>query len=156
MIKRKKYKGCFFSADGYDPKEIASFINKHIFNGKAQGEELQDAYIKTMMWIESKKLPFSESTISSNKEEIRVAINDPEFLEKGEKNKMNLKAAFIIIGLILLIYYFLFEFNENGVIKTEANPAPVTPVAPVPVPVPMPAATPAPAPAVNPVPHATV
>jgi hypothetical protein len=133
----RKYKGYHFNADGYDPRQMAAFISKHIYNGKVTQNELQDAYAKVMTWIEMKKLPFSEKTISDNKDEITVAINDPDFFEKGEKVRPNIKAAFIVIGIILLLYYFLFEFNQNGVHQVE-QPAAQQPVPPAPVPLPAP------------------
>lgn len=100
--------GCAESADGtpdYDPKQIAIFINKYIFDNAADADTIQDAYVKTMVWLEEKKLPFTEGSISSNKEELKVVINDPNYLKDKESEKPGWALAAVIIGIILAIYW---------------------------------------------------
>lgn len=112
MCKGKDCKDCKTcggsSADGtpeYDPKQIALFINKHIYDGKASAETIQDAYVKTMVWLEEKKLPFEEGSIASNKEELKVVINDPNYLKDKEKEIPGLMIAVFLAGIVFAFWY---------------------------------------------------
>lgn len=101
--------GCSASADGYDPKEIAAFINKHIYEGKASSEVLAEAYPKVMVWLDEKKLEKTEANISENKDELKVIINDPNYLSDKEKEKPGWKMAVVAVVLALVAYYAFFK-----------------------------------------------
>jgi hypothetical protein len=146
----KKCAKCAASADGapaYNPKEITGWINKHIYNGRATMDELKHAYTPTMVWLESKKLSFTGESIADNKDEIKVAINDPNYLSDKSEERLGWRIAllFVIAGILI---YFLFKDTPGT-----SSAAPIISAPPVPIPVPAPApapvvATPAPAPAV--------
>lgn len=104
----KDCKNCASNADGdpsYDPKQIALYINKHIYEGKADAPTIQDAYVKTMMWLEGKKLPFTEDSIASNKEELKVIINDPNYLKDKEKEMPGWKIGMFLGGIAFAFWY---------------------------------------------------
>ena len=105
----KDCKNCGGSnADGaitYDPKQIALFINKHLYDGKADAETLQEAYVKTMVWLEEKKLPFEEGSIASNKEELKVIVNDPNYLKDKENERPGWQIAVLLVAIVFGIWY---------------------------------------------------
>jgi hypothetical protein len=105
--------GCSaMNADGspdYNPAEIASWINKYIYDGKAEKETIKEAYVKVMVWIEAKNKPFTEDTISSNKDELKVIVNDPNFLENKKTAPDGYKHAIILILIAFAVWYFAFR-----------------------------------------------
>lgn len=105
---------CASKADGanYDPAQIALWINKYVYEGKATESDLQDAYPKVMVWLESKKLPFEEKSISDNKEDLKVIINDPNFLNDKINAKPGWKIAVMLIGFLLLGYYVFVKMGR--------------------------------------------
>lgn len=102
------------SADGatYDPAQMAGFVNKYLYDGKAGADELQDAYVKVMMWIEGKSLPFTEETISGNIDQIKADISNPNFTKdptaanKKERDGMRMALVFLALAGVA---YFLFK-----------------------------------------------
>jgi hypothetical protein len=132
------------SADGgqnYNPKQVAGWINKHIYNGKATPEELKNAYPTTMVWLESKKLSFTGENIAENKDELRVAINDPNYLNDKTEERSGWRLAVLVI-VFLFIAWWLFKDDVAAPAMAPASPAP-----PAPIPVPPPVAAPVAAPA---------
>jgi hypothetical protein len=141
-------KGCSSNADGsgYDPKQIAGWITKYV-DKSLSGDSLQEAYVKTMVYLEENKLPFTEGSISAKAQELKVVINDPDYLNEEKGSMKKIWVLLIIFGSIALALYFLFK---DEVPEISVNAAPVTPAPAEPVPVPAPAPAPTPVQPVNP------
>lgn len=140
----KKCAKCAASADGnapYNPKEITGWINKHIYNGRATMDELKHAYTPTMVWLESKKLSFTGESIADNKDEIKVAINDPNYLSDKSEERLGWRMALLFVFVGILIYFLVKDTPGASVA------APIASAPPIPVPAPA-----APAPVVAPTP----
>lgn len=110
------------SAEGtvqeFDPVEMSGYVNKYIFgDNPATDDQVKEAYVKAMLWIETKKLPFNENTIAENAEEIKVAINDPNYFDsiKVKRNPFshstydepNYINALILIAFVIAILLLL-------------------------------------------------
>ncbi len=104
--------GCGSSnADGeatYNPAEIAAIINTQILDGAGTAEQVQDAYVKVMVWLEDKKLAPTQENISSNKDEIKVIVNDPNFLVEKEGEKAGYK-MFVVLAAVILLGWWCFK-----------------------------------------------
>lgn len=106
----KGCQGCN-NADGestYNPAEVAAIINTQILDGAGTPEQIQDAYVKVMVWLEDKKLSPTQENISSNKDEIKVIVNDPDFLNE-KKEEIGGWKIFVLIAAMLLIGYWAFK-----------------------------------------------
>ncbi len=106
----KGCQGCN-NADGestYNPAEVAAIINTQILDGQGTEEQVQDAYVKVMVWLEEKKLAPTQENISSHKDEIKVVVNDPNYL-KGKEEQKSGWGLFVIIAVGLLLFWWLFK-----------------------------------------------
>ncbi len=108
--KNKQCASCS-NADGdkqYDPIEIGNIINAQILDGKGSVDEIKDAYVKVRMWLDEKKLEPTQDNISSNKDELKIVINDPNYLSDKEDQTPGYK-LFAIIAVIILIGWWAFR-----------------------------------------------
>ncbi len=100
--------GTTTSGNELDPKMIADWINKYIFEGSGTSEQIQEAYVKARVWLDENKLEATENNIASNKDAIKVAINDPDYLKEKVDEETNTpvwKIYACVAGLILLGYW---------------------------------------------------
>lgn len=130
----KKCAKCM-SADGnqkeYNPKQIAAWINQYIYKGKATPDQLKEAYTPTMVFLESKKLSFTGESISANSDEIKVAINDPNYLtDKTADERSGWKLAALLVAFVIVWYYVFKEdgWFSSGPSASSLPPAPAPPV----------------------------
>ncbi len=118
-------KGCSgASADGvFDSTEgqakIATLINAYVFDSKGEIAAIQDAYVKTRVFFDDKNLDPTEENIKANLAELKLAINDPNYLLDKTKESSTRPGweLFAIIAGFSLIVWWCFKSSGASVIK---------------------------------------